>query len=580
MSSKPIKINKSLRYKILFVVIPLFLISFGFLILTAYFSSNNGITNIAKEFIGYRLKDVLEFSQTSFAEQQLLEAASLVLEENTDLNKKIIDYSLKLEPETLIIVPYINEEITSQSLSHWTIDTNFNQKDLQNLHTFLNENEERARINPENRNIWLEFTTCANKKYVGLFLPNIEFNAWFVLIAPREYFYYPVTNILYYFGIIATVSIIVMIVFLLFFVNFLTRPLAEFVDTICDITNTMDFGKRIKIYYLDEIGFLGQYFNIMIGELEKSYTQIKNYAYQTVLAKQKEERVRFIFQKYVPTKVIDQVLNKTSSTMLIGTKQNVTVLFSDIRDFTTISEQIQPEDLVLSLNEYFTAMVSQIIALDGLVDKFIGDAIMAIFGAPMVNEYDADRAVESALNMISELKKFNEVQRAKKKITFDIGIGLNTGNAIVGNIGSDQKLDYTVIGDPVNLGARLEGLTKSYQMPILISEFTKNAILNPDKFFFINVDTVRVKGKAFPVTIYSPLKQEDISSLQKEFYNIFHEGQHFYYEGQFTKALNIFLSLKEHPAIHSLLHLYIKRCNHLIQNPPDSWDGVETWKTK
>jgi len=571
-----IKMKRSIRYKILLVIIPLSLISFSFLGLTTYFSANDGITSIAKDFIGYRLKEIFQFSQEQLLQQRLLKNNSNM---NIDYYHNVLNYAKKFEDESFLIIPYSNKFFSENSID-WSSTNNFSFLDIKRLQKILTKQEKIARETPEDRSSWIDFISDDKIKYVGIFVPNTDIQSWFVLLVNKKIFYAPVMKIVIYTIMIVLISLLVTIILVFLFVNFLTKPLTRSIETIKAITDSMDFSKRIQIEYPDEIGILGRYFNNMIEELEKSYNQIKNYAYQTVLAKKKEERIRFIFQKYVPNDIIDHVLNKSTDTMLIGNKQIVTVLFSDIREFTTISEMLKPEELVLSLNVYFTAMVEQVLTQKGIIDKFIGDAIMAIFGAPIIRKDDADHAIISAINMIKALEIFNKEQLKKEKITFDIGIGINTGSAIVGNIGSEQKVDYTVIGDPVNLGARLEGLTKSYKIPILISEFTKDALENPHIYFFLNVDIVRVKGKAYPVKIYFPILANELSLQEEEFYKEFHFAQKNYYQGNFQNALNKLQVLKDSNIKLYLIDLYIERCEHLILNPPNNWDGVETWKTK
>ncbi len=568
--SKSLDIKRSLRYKILFIVFPLFAISFIFLTITIYFSSNNGITNIAKEFIGYQLKEVVEYS--------LSISGDIQEDKEIEVYDTVLTYAQKFPDKYLLIIPY-NQEVLETSSETFSSRPGISTNDFKELYLYLSEQSKINEKDPSKYNSWIQYASVEKKDFVGLYIPNTSFQAWFALLIPRDIFYEPVRTILVYIIIIMFISMIVLTAMILSFVNFITRPLNTCVETIKDITDNMDFSKRVRIVYPDEIGVLGQYFNDMVQELEKSYNQIKNYAYQTVLAKQQEERIRFIFQKYVPSDVIDYVLNRTSSSVLIGNKQKISILFSDIRDFTTISEKLTPEDLVTSLNAYFTVMVSQVIDNKGMVDKFIGDALMAIYGAPISTETSSEEAVTSAISMIKMLEVFNDKQKELDRITFDIGIGINTGEAIVGNIGSEQKIEYTVIGDAVNLGSRLEGLTKSYKVPILISEFTKDDIKS-DQFFYQNVDTVRVKGKKLPVVVFCPMLKEEMLKEEIDFYNTYHSAQEFYYKGLFQKAYESFLTLKDNIYNPKLVELYIDRCVRLIDSPPEVWDGVETWKTK
>lgn len=570
-----IYIKKSLKYKILFAIVPLFLIAFMFFGVTTYFTANKSITNIAKEFIGYKLKEIVQFSQ----EQGFVFESDNMIRQIAN-NITILEYTKKFTDELFIIIPYNYKEITNTEYL-FTYNTNITREQIDQYYELVKTEEDKLESNDiESYNSWLEALPGDNENFVGLFIPNTELQSWFLLLVDKNFFYNPVDEMMLYLFAIIVISLIILIIFVLFFVNFITRPLTYCVETIQSITYNMDFSKRVRILYPDEIGVLGQYFNNMIQELEKSYNQIKNYAYQTVLAKQKEEKIRFIFQKYVPSDVIDHVLNRSTDSMLVGVKQNVSVLFSDIRDFTTISEQLDPEELVLSLNVYFTDMVSQIMENKGIIDKFIGDAIMALFGAPAVSEYSADNALNSAIQMVQALEHFNERQIKIGKITFQVGIGINTGEAIVGNIGSEQKLEYTVIGDTVNLGARLEGLTKSYQVPILVSEFTKAAVIQQDKYLFINVDTVKVKGKDLPVAIYTPKLKNILTQEEEKFYTQYHLAQQLYYIGDFQEAHEKFQDLRDRTYSPYLINLYIQRCENLIKNPPTNWDGVETWKTK
>ncbi|MGL4389127.1 MAG: adenylate/guanylate cyclase domain-containing protein [Brevinema sp.] len=569
-------IKKDLKYKILFVIIPFFLIIFSFLGITIYFSSNNGITNIAKEFMGYKLQEVNSFFQDQLQQKKILEDSAIDVTFNIFQNT--VDYTTKFTDENFLIIPYKKSDFSTEL--YLSKNEEFSQFDLNFLYDTLTEKEQLFEQDPRKRNSWFEFNSEMGIRYVAIYLANYKSQNWLLLTTKYDNFYRPVWTIMTYVVIIFCIGLLIMIALIIFFVGFLTKPLDHFVKTIKEITDTMDFSRRIRIYYPDEIGLLGGYFNQMVQELEKSYNHIKNYAYNTVLAKKKEERIRFIFQKYVPSDVIEEVLEKSTDSMLIGKKQKVTILFSDIRDFTTISESISPEQLVLSLNNYFTLMVNHIVNNYGIIDKFIGDAIMAVFGAPKQRKNDAEAAVITALNMIESLMLFNENQKIQSLTLFEIGIGINTGEAIVGNIGSDQKLDYTVMVDPVNLGSRLEGLTKLYKVPLLISETTKNDILN-DNLYFVHIDNVRVKGKTFPIKIYYPVDKIKTSTEELSFYLKFSQTQVHYFAGHFEEALQQFSELEQNKGFtHFLATMYRERSEYLIQNPPSEWDGIQNWTQK
>ena len=556
------KVRGKIRYKILLVVIPILIITAGFLGFTSYFSAKNGITGIAKEFLGFKLQDIYKYAaqQNNFIKNMDL-ASDPTLFLNT--KRSVGDYATTVinSPTGGFVGVTLSNNLEIVSM------TNFNTKD----------SAEMIKKFDGKTSGWVEFDSDG-KQYVGVFIDFSDWHMVFVILEDRNTFYRTVNEILDFLFIILSASLVVSTILLLIFIARITSPINKFVRTIQDITSNMDLTKRVKIYYPDEIGVLGFYFNNMIAELEGAYNQIKNYAYQTVLAKKKEERIRFIFQKFVPQEVINQVLNLASDSMLIGARQKVSIFFSDIRGFTTISESLRPEELVLSLNSYFDRMVRIIINKHGTIDKFIGDAIMAIFGAPLVRPDDAESAVSAAIMNSDAIEEFNQGQRASGKIEFKIGIGINTGDAIVGNIGSEQKIDYTVIGDTVNLASRLEGLTKMYHMPIIISEFTKDEI-QPGKFHFRELDTVRVKGKNKPVKIYCPMALEKAKPLV-QYLNSFHTALSQYYDGKFKEAKNEFSRLfKERPE-DEICQLYIERCDYLILNPPKEWEGVETMTTK
>jgi adenylate cyclase len=202
----------------------------------------------------------------------------------------------------------------------------------------------------------------------------------------------------------------------------------------------------------------------------------------------------------VSNDVIDQLMADPALVRLGGQRRDMTVLFSDIRGFTAASERAAPEAVVTQLNEYFGAMVDVLFRHRGTLDKFVGDMVMGLFGAPLADPHHADHAVGAALEMTATLDRLNERWRGEGRPALNIGIGINSGDMIAGNIGSEAIMSYTVIGDAVNLGARLESLNKQYGTRIIISEATRDAL--PDRYVFRPLGDVVVKGKTKPVAIY------------------------------------------------------------------------------
>jgi adenylate cyclase len=225
-----------------------------------------------------------------------------------------------------------------------------------------------------------------------------------------------------------------------------------------------------------------------------------------------EERQRLFikraFQQYVPEAVVTRILANPSMLRFGGERRELTVLFSDVRAFTTYSEQHEAERVVEILHEYLTRMVDAVFRYEGTLDKFIGDAVMALFGAPIPQPDHAVRACRTALAMMDELHKLEEKWRQEGKAPFRMGVGVNTGEMIVGNLGSDQRFDYTVIGDPVNLAARLEGLNKDFPEAsgIIISEFTYE--LAKGEVEARHLGEVRVKGRVKPVIVYELVRMK------------------------------------------------------------------------
>jgi adenylate cyclase len=293
-----------------------------------------------------------------------------------------------------------------------------------------------------------------------------------------------------------------------------------------------------------------------------------------------EKRVKSTMARYMDPGLADQLL-EGGEDILGGKSAVATVLFSDVRGFTSLTEELGAQGTVTLLNDYFTIMVDCISREGGMLDKFIGDAIMAAFGMPMPHDDDEDRAVRAAISMIADLRVWNVERLAKGQKPVDMGIGLNTDSVVSGNIGSPKRMDYTMIGDGVNLAARLESACKQYSARILISENTYKKLRGT--YRIRDIDLVVVKGKTQPVEIFEVLDyhtEETFPNLM-EVVNYFKSGVDHYRKANFDKAIAAFgESLKLNPD-DKLSQTYIGRCEQMKETPPpDDWDGVWVMTSK
>lgn len=286
-----------------------------------------------------------------------------------------------------------------------------------------------------------------------------------------------------------------------------------------------------------------------------------------------EKRVKATMSRYMDPAIATQMLERGTE-LLGGASTRATVLFSDIRGFTTLTEELGAQGTVAFLNEYFTIMVECINHEGGMLDKFIGDAIMAAFGLPIAHEDDEDRAVRAAIEMIRGCRKYSEerVKRGQKPVS--MGIGLNTDMVVSGNIGSTRRMDYTIIGDGVNLASRLESACKAYSAEILISEGTHRRLRGT--YRMREIDRVIVKGKTEPVGVFEVLDFHTEASFPNmmDVFGYFAEALRRYRAGEFNAAITQFeRALARHP-MDRLSQTYIERCQHLIKFPPVAWAGV------
>ncbi|MBN1153467.1 adenylate/guanylate cyclase domain-containing protein [candidate division KSB1 bacterium] len=296
---------------------------------------------------------------------------------------------------------------------------------------------------------------------------------------------------------------------------------------------------------------------------------------EQVITERREKGIyRKTFEQYVAPNVVKTMLDSGNLPKFGGERRTLTVLFSDIRSFTTFSEKYQPEVVVNYLSNYLSSMVDVIFKHQGTLDKFVGDEIMALFGAPYYFSDHAEKACLTALDMVQELRSLQWKWSRENQDYFHIGIGINTGRVIVGNLGSYQLFDYTVIGDEVNLGARLEGANKYYATTILMTEFTYQQV--EGKAIVRRLDRVRVQGKLIPVMIYELRGMYSIPSIEKDLIvGTFEEGRELFEDRRYRQAMKKFRLILRYFPFDGPSRLFLERCTNFIQKPPaDDWDGV------
>ena len=324
-----------------------------------------------------------------------------------------------------------------------------------------------------------------------------------------------------------------------------TKPVKELAQMAQKVREG-DYTSQIRNDKEDEIGFLADSFNHMTQGLAE------------------RNRILGLLGKVVSEEIATELLK--GELKLGGESREVTVLFADLRGFTALCENREPEMIVNLLNRYLTAMTSIIENHVGVVDKYIGDAIMALFGAPVKREDDAQNAIRCSLEMCKQLVLINAEFSLEGLPMLTMGIGINTGVMVAGNMGSESRHNYTVIGDSVNLSSRLEGLTKIYGVPVIVSDSTRSAC---PEFSYRELDRVQVKGRNEPLTIYQPLGLvsklgvDELAELA-----CYEAALAAYQEQNWESALSGFTTLLESHPESKLYLLYVTRINNLIANPP------------
>ncbi len=542
-----------IRWKIVLIVMPLIVVPLLLTGTASFLAARNGITGIATRFLRFKSEELEKYAQSQWdllVENGLIDRPDLV----AATRSAVVSFARSLvrsETELILAVDERGEVAMKTGEIELTPP----------------EQEELAAVARDGKSGWMQLSLGGAARVAQAF--RFEPFGWHFLITERrDAFYAAVDRIRNQALYILGGSFVIAVILLLLFALYLTRPLGSVIRTMREIITSGDLHRRVEVLYRDETGDLGHTFNLMTGFLRQAQRGLQAYARDAAFAQMEEQKTNIIFQKFVPKDVIEKLKQHPESRL--GEDKVLPVLFSDIRSFTTISETMRPDELVDSLNAYFTPMVDVIVHHKGTPDKYLGDGLMAFFGAPVEHDDDALQAVLAGLEMLERLAEVNRqrVKRGWKEIR--IGIGINYGRVTVGNIGSQKKMEYTVIGDGVNLASRLEGLTKYYHEPILISE-------QLFRYVFKNVrcrcvDRVKVKGRKGGVNIYAPRRA--LEPREEQAWKLHEEARKSYLGRNFQVAGRIFNQVGELLPEDPIARLFVERCQAYAKNPPEpDWDG-------
>ncbi|HEY6943880.1 MAG TPA: adenylate/guanylate cyclase domain-containing protein, partial [Candidatus Acidoferrum sp.] len=341
----------------------------------------------------------------------------------------------------------------------------------------------------------------------------------------------------------------------------------------------------VPLVAVDYWSFLhGWWLNFAVPALTLASNVLLVSLYRSLFEEKEKRRVRSAFGQYLSPEVIRRLL--VNPQLVEPKKTEITVMFSDIRGFTTISEKLDAQELALFLNQYLSDMTRLVFENNGTLDKYIGDAVMAFWGAPFEEPGHAAKACTTALKMMDRVRELQKKWQAEGKPHLDIGIGLNTGMASVGNMGSALRYGYTALGDAVNLSSRLEGLNKDYGTHIIVNESTYMEAKS-DGFIFRELDLIRVKGKLQPVTIWELVGRLGEGTVYgppeevRQRVEFFQKARALYCQRKWQAAQEAFQTILDQWPDDGPSRAYWKRCQeYLFEEPPSTWDGVFTMTHK
>ncbi len=550
----------SIRLKIVLIVVPLLVATLALTGVSSYFSASQGITRVAKDFLGFKAQELQAQAESQW--------------------RLLVDNDLSDRPEMVAatkaaVEGYARGLIRSPTELILAVGSDGAVAMASAPVSYQGAEQEALGALARQRSADLLTVSVGGVLRVGKGFWFDPFGWYVVVSEERAAFYDQANQIALRTGIILAASIAAGVVLVLLFARYLTRPLERVVQTMKGIITTNDLSGRVVVEYHDEIGQLAQTFNTMTQGLEEAYRQIKAYALKAAVARVRERKVKEIFQQYVPREVIAQVM--ASESKVSGDQDVLCIMFSHIINFSEVSLNVRPDELVRSLEPYFRAMVDTILARGGMVDKYITDAVMAFFGAPLKRDDDAMRSVLAGIEMTEALREFNARRAAAGRTPFHVSVGINRGFVTFGTIGTEQKMNYTVIGDPVNLASRLSGLTKVYAQDLIFSEALHRSV--KDELPCRLLDSVAVKGRAQGVKIYTARKR--LAAKEKEAWGLHNLGMAEYYDRNFAKAARYFADALRILPGDPVAGMLMERSRRYQRTPPPpNWDGVEVMTHK
>jgi len=385
-------------------------------------------------------------------------------------------------------------------------------------------------------------------------------------------------------SVLTEILIIILFSFITFYFSSGIKRIKFKYSFLLEIVNLLVVGglfvasRQFSFYLFTKYNFLA---TIVSANMAILFAYIGSTVYHFISERKQKGMIKGMFSQYVNATIVDELIENPDSLQLGGRRQNLSVFFSDIEGFSTFSENKEPEDLISFLNEYLSEMTKVVFDNKGTLDKYVGDAVMAFWGAPIQMQDHAYHACKTALEMQARLKILREKWLSEGQPVIKARMGINSGDVVVGNVGGTQRFDYTVMGDAVNLASRLEGANKQYGTYIMISESTYEMV--SDKFFFRELDNLVVKGRSKPIKGYEVLafKESDLPENVLQAVAAYTDGLNLYSKMEFTAAIPYFEKALGFNKADGPSRTYVSRCKYLIENPPPKdWDGVFHMTTK